>query len=640
MIRLRRLLLAACCIFVLVPPGAVRAEGPTTPERQAPAAASGPAVTQGAAITLAVLSKPADLVVPASFMESPSGDVAFEQTPITLTLGVKRRTKSTRHTSLSFTLTEMKKLTSELRSALPASGVASGGTPAPDDGISRRLEAARLMAKLKHLPYIAPLEDHRRQIELAQRVIYLDPSAKEAHYRLGISLDALTRSTWHRGGSHEGSSKDTADALSKYLQFPRTNAEHVRWAFSYLSAHLSVLNKESPQKNLAILTEYICWRHKQDPINPPVWTCWPSYYFNDWWRRHPQERLEFYLWIDRLYEKKKHLSVFPFRIAYAYDQLKEHEKAAEYLYDGLVSHRLAQIQLNSAVGGEVGGWWQSCRPRELAKLLDEKRSSELLTRLNGATEKRGTGLYRADRKRIGKLQCQTVQPEAVPLGRTLVQSVIVRQTKAGLWMQGGTTDGTMVLLFSEDGRSWRAMKTPEQMTKIRGYANLAESENHVVSIVQLGDEVLFATLRAGLFVYDSQKDVWREYGSKEGLPAQSIAQMTASADGKSAWIAGGGFLCRYQDGKIFLPKAKIDLFPDSLASCGDRLLMICDGQLLAVKPESGSKTVLLTRLQQQGLLPVPPIFYGPTGSTMPASIPGGDCSWLARRSVLSVTDWL
>ena len=38
------------------------------------------------------------------------------------------------------------------------------------------------MAELKDLPYVAPLEKHRRQIELAQRVIYLDQSAKEALY--------------------------------------------------------------------------------------------------------------------------------------------------------------------------------------------------------------------------------------------------------------------------------------------------------------------------------------------------------------------------------------------------------------------------------------------------------------------------
>ena len=581
----------------------------------------------------AVLAEAADLVITASFAESPSGDVAFEQTPIKLTLGLKRRTESGRDIPFTFTLAEMKKFTSELRSSLPAVGVASGATTTPaDNQISQRLEATRLMAELKDLPYTAPLEDHRRQIELAQRVIYLDPSAKEAYYHLGISLDALTRKTWHQGGSHEGSSQDTADVLSRYLHFPKTNPEHVRWAFSYLAAHEDVLNKDSPEKNLPLLAEYVRWRHEQDPVNPPEWTCWPPLYFEGWWDKHPQDRVDFYTWLDKLYEQKKHLSVVPFKLAFAYDQLKQYNQAAEYLYDGLVSHRLGQLELNGVTGGEVTGWWQSGRPRELAKLLDAKRSAELLARLNAATEQRGANLsgmygatygnakdlydyiYRADRERIDKVRYPATQPEAVPLGQTLVQSVIVRQTRSRLWVQGGTTDGTLALFFSEDGRSWRTMNTPEQMTKIRGYENRAESENHVVSIVQLGDEVLFATLNAGLFVYDRQKDAWRKYGPKEGLAAKAIAQMTGSADGKSAWIAGGGFVCRYQDGKLFLPKAKIDLFPDGMVACGDHLLMISDEQLLAIQPESGSKAVLLTRLQQQGLLPVPPIFRGPPRS--------------------------
>lgn len=584
----------------------------------------------------AVLAEAADLVVTASFAESPSGDVAFEQTPIKLTLGLKHRGRANQDTSLTFTLAELKDLASKLRLALLAAGAASVTTSAPANGhVSGRLEAARLMAELKDLPFVAPLEDHRRQIELAQRVIYLDPSAKDAYYRLGISLDALTRKTWHQGGSHEGSSRDTADALSAYLGFPRTSQEHVHWAFCYLALHHEVLYKGSPQKHLPLMAKCIRWRHQQDPVNPPRLSYWPQYHFPDWWDSHPQERIDFYNWVDNLYKEKKHLSVFPFRLALAYNQLKKYDEAAEYLHDGLVSHRLRQLELNGVIG-DASSWLTNGHARELATRLDTKRSAELLARLANTPEereqRRGNVLsrlygpayrdakdlydysYRSDRERIGKLQCQTVQPEAVLLGQTLVQSVIVRQTTAGLWMQGGTTDGTLALFFSEDGRKWQAIDTPEQMKRIRGYENLAEAENRVVSIVQLGDEVLFATLNAGLFVCDRKKAAWRHYGDKEGLAAKAIAQMAASADGKSAWIAGGGFLCRYQDGKLFLPKVKIDLFPDGMVACGGRLLAISNEQLLAIQPESVSKTVLLSRSQQRGLLPVPPIFHGPPRS--------------------------
>lgn len=578
----------------------------------------------------AVLAEAADLVVTASFVESPSGDVAFEQTPIKLALGLKQRTGPSRNTAFTFALAELKMLPGKLRSAMPTTKAASGATIAPaKEPAWKGLEAARLMAELKNLPYIAPLKDHRRQIELAQRVLYLDPSAKEAYYRLGISLDALTRRTWYRGGSQEGSSQDTADALSTYLRFPRTNPKHVRWAFAYLAVHGSVLHKGSPEKNLPLLAEYVRWRHEQGPVKPPQWTCHPSHYFDDWWAAHPQERVYFYTWMDRLYKKKKHLSVVPFKLAAAYDQLKRYDQAARYLYDGLVSHRLSRLKLNGVTGGEVSGWWQSGRPRELAKCLDAKRSTELLARLNGAKKKRVVGLagmygatygnaedlydyiYRADENRLGGLKCKVMQAEETPLGRKLVQSVIVRKTGSGLWMQGGATDGTLVLFFSKDGRSWRAIKTPQQMRSIRSSGNRAEATNRVISIVQLGDEVLFATKNVGLFVYDRHKDAWRHYGTQEGLAAKTICQMTVSADEKSAWIAGGGFLCRYRDGKLFLPKAKITLFPDGMVTRDDHLVVINNEEVLAVQPEGGKKKTLLTRSQQWRLRPAPARFYGP-----------------------------
>jgi hypothetical protein len=577
----------------------------------------------------AVLAEAADLVVTASFAESPSGTVAFEQTPINLTLGLKRRSESNRDVAFTFTLEEMKKLTDSLRSVLPAAGAAARVTTAPmDDLVSQRMEAARLMAELKDLPYMAPLEDHRRQIKLAQRVIYLDPSAKEVYYRLGISLDSLTRQTWGRGQAHEGSSQDTADALSRYLHFPRTDPEHVRWAFTYLAVHEDVLNKDTPGKFLPLLAEYVRWRHEQDPVNPPIWTCAPGFYSERWWEGHAKERYEFYTWIDSLYQQKKHLSVVPFRLALACDQLKQYDKAAEYLYDGLVSHRLGQLELNGVTGGEVSSWWQSGRSRELAKFLDAKRSAELLARLGGGVPKADTGLaamygpaygtaknlyeyrYHADRQRIAGMRQETAPSEAVPVGQTLIQSLIVRRTKAGLWVQGGTDEGTMAVFFTEDGRSWRALKAPEEMGKILGYEGLAVSRNHVVSIVQLDSEVLFATANVGLFVYNRQADTWRSYGVQQGLPAKHIAQMAASADGKFAWIAGGGFLCRYQDGRIFLGKGKMDMSPDGLVACGEHPLILNEDRSLVLNPEGQGSKPLFTRAQLRPLVPTPPRFDG------------------------------
>jgi len=583
----------------------------------------------------AVLAEAAELVVTADFVESPSGDVAFEQTPIKLTLGLRLRGQTNRDTAITFTLAELKKLSGELRSALPAAsgrrgapGTATPSTSADDDMVSRRLEAARLMAELKDLRYMASLEDHRRQIELAQRVIYLDPSAKDAYYWLGESLDALTRQTWHPGGTHEGSSQATAEAFYKYLSFPRTNKDRVWGAFRCLLSHVSVLNRSTPEKSIPLMAEFVRWEHHLDPVKPPL-AIVPDYYFPDWWDAHPEQRLEFCAWVDRLYENKQHRSVLPFKVAVAHEQLKQYAKAAEYYYDGFVSHHLTRIELNSVAC--AAGSFESARSRamDLAKYLDAKRSAELLARLSALSdtpapnpgdlygEAYGSAkdlydyAYKADGQRIERLHSQTVQPEFVPTGKTLLRSVIVRRTPAGLWMQGGTDDGKLALFHSSNGRGWGAVKMPEQMTKVVNMLVYAESINHVTSIVQLGDEVLFGTPGAGLFVYTLKKDTWRQYGPQQGLAVRGVARMSASADGKSAWIASGAFICRYRDGQVFMPKAKVELFPDGMATCQDRLLMHCEGKLLAVQLESGAKTTLLTRSQQRAMTPVPQMFFGP-----------------------------
>jgi len=583
----------------------------------------------------AVLAEAADLVVTASFVESPSGDVAFEQTPIKLTLGLKRRGESGRDTSFTFTLAELKRLTGELRSALPPAkaGARSAATTATaDDPVSRRLEAARLMAELKDLRYTSSLEDHRRQIELAQRVIYLDPSAKDAYYWLGESMDALTRQTWGMGGTHEGSSQATAEAFHKYLSFPRTDKDRVWSALRCLLNHESFLNKETPEKCIPVMAEFVRWEHHLDPVKPP-YAIVPDNYFPDWWDAHPQRRLEFYAWVDRLYENKQHLSVLPFNVAVACEQLKQYDKAAEYYYDGFVSHHFSRLELNSVTC--AAGSFDSARRRalDLGKYLDAERSAKLLVRLGAVADKpapnprelygqaygEATDLWgyylSADKYRLATFDCRTAKPEPVMLPQRLSHSVAIRLTQAGLWVQGLNSDNQLVLLFSPEPGKWETVPTPESMKQP---GRDQQDYTHVITMVQLGQEVLFATGTAGIHIYDLSVKSWRDLGTKEGLPSlnQCVDNMVLDADRQSVWITGGDFLSRYGDGKLHLSADKLAGVSGTIVLNGEELVFRAENTaLISFDPMRRQRKTLVSGKQQRLAIPVPSSFWAPARSS-------------------------
>jgi len=576
----------------------------------------------------AVLAEAADLVVAASFTEHPSGDEAFRQTPIRLTLELRPRGKDTRAKTLAFTLATLAKLAVDLRSALPAVGATGGAASAPaDKDVSRRIEAARLMAELKDLNYGASLPEHRRQIELARRVIYLDPSAKEAYYRLGISLDALTRQTRGRNGTHEGSSQDTADAMAAYLRFPRTNEEHVHWAFSNLMVHVSGLNnKEMPAKTVPIVKEYIRWRREQDATHRSKAGRWAELCLEDCWADDPAASLEFYTWLDEFYGKKGFESMYPVARAHACDELGRADEAAEFLYYGLVTKPIPQQSLLNH--WTYKRWWKQHRPEALAKRLDPERSKALLAQIRRCcptqpehsgpiTYEQALGSssalwdYRshADDDRLSKTAYTTVEGERVPVDRSVVLAVIIRRTPSGLWMQAGTDDGKLALFHCADGKAWRAVSVPPALAEARPLDGVANATSRVNSIVQVGEELLVATSREGLFVRDLRTCTWRHYGTAEGLPGKTISQMTPAPDGKSALLASEEFLCRYRGGKLFLSRARIDRFFGGMVPWTGRVLMIfgsdSEERLVAVDPDAARVTTLLSAAAARGLLPAP-----------------------------------
>ena len=175
----------------------------------------------------AVLAEAADLVVAATFTETPSGDTPFERTPIRLHLTVAPKGGAAADRVITFTLAGMKDLLPELERTVPSSGAKA---PGQDWMLAeQKIEAARLMADLKPLAYVAPTEDHQRQVETARRIIYLDPSAKEAYYYLGISLDALIRGDPAGFPWTPQASRQVVDVLKTYLRFPDIDPEKGKW---------------------------------------------------------------------------------------------------------------------------------------------------------------------------------------------------------------------------------------------------------------------------------------------------------------------------------------------------------------------------------------------------------------------------
>ncbi|HUT58268.1 MAG TPA: hypothetical protein VNA25_10515, partial [Phycisphaerae bacterium] len=266
----------------------------------------------------AVLAEAADLVVAASFAETPSGDTPFERTPIRLNLTVTPKGGAAADRVIPFTLAGMKDILPELERTIPSRGATA---PAKDLTLAgQRIEAARLMADLKPLPYAEPMELHQRQVETARRIIYLDPSAKDAYYYLGASLDALMSPSLHnRSGTipwTPQACRQIADLMMTYLRFPEIDPEKVKSAYGYAMTHLTAYPQERWDEAYALMVQCVRWRHGLDPVNPPD-ICWPENRFSDWWDAHPAERLAFLNWMDGLYTRKKHLSVFPYRVAAA-----------------------------------------------------------------------------------------------------------------------------------------------------------------------------------------------------------------------------------------------------------------------------------------------------------------------------------
>ena len=575
-----------------------------------------------------VLAEAADLVIRASFVESPSPDRAFKNTPITMTLKIGRKGHPESLHKLSFTLSGMKTLLPPLRKAIQQKDDKWAG-PDSSETLRRKIEATELLAALGPIPYTTSLEEHRRQVKLAKRVIYLDPMAKDAYFLLGFSLDACIRKPkpWKLRETLP-LCKEAVAAFGGYLTFPRTDRDRVHEAFRGWVGYRHLLNQDKPQRALADMTEWIRWQHSADPVHSPR-VHRPDWSFDRWWERHPAERVAFYTWVDELYKGSRDLSCFPLELALAYDELGKYAKAARYLHETII--------LAKRRPGVLGYLLRNARYRfagarveRLLKHSDRKQAEGIRAGFGGkeagkldiaAMHGQAYGTFkslhdysrRADRITLRTFNCRALKPQSVnggPSGRC----VIVRLTDAGLWVQA-MTPGKLAMYLSAAPGKWRQIPLPKAMEEILGTDD--GGQNHVISIVQVGKEVLFATPGSGVYVYDLRRATWRHLGMKEGLGSDRVAGMAPGSAGRGVWIYGGRFLCRYRDGKVFGWKTTIPSGMLGMHAYADRMYLLeshNNEDLVALSQAHPKARKVLTQRQQRRLIAVPEFFRGPSRS--------------------------
>lgn len=563
----------------------------------------------------AVLASSADLAVVVSFAESPSLDKPSEKTPIQVTFEISTKANGKTETRLlTFSPEEIDRRTGDIAKLFPEQ--AAGAATSEDEDLQRQAEAARLLATLSPLDYNASLKEHKKQIEKASRVIYLDPSAKEAYYILGISLDALTRRTWGPRSTREGSSEDTIRAFLNYLAFQRTDTEKVCYAFGLLSEHMAATNRDHPEKWLPILANNLQWQHSIAPDSLPSLVM-PAAYFERWWMQNGNKRLDFLLWVDKVYDRKKHRSVVPFHLAETYDALGQPQLAAEYLYDGLVAHNFQQFALNSMVSGTVSSWWQSDRPIQLARLLDHRRSEQVLAkignretgnseliRIHGHTFGKSADLYdysyHADDDMLKAFPVRSAKIKPVVLPGSAMYTVVIRLLKSGLWTQGVSRQGKLLLFRLVPSGQWEQVLIPQPTQDGESLMKApCPSSSEVTTLAEIGNSVLFGTPVDGIYEYRLNASSWKRFGLRDGLPSEIVDALVPDSVNSCAWVVGGGFLARMQESEVFLSRHRVPFHPTSVDLAGNKLIMFYGtslpafSDLLSFDPSSGSLSHLV-----------------------------------------------
>ena len=521
-----------------------------------------------------VIAAAADLAVKIDYVEQ-SSEAEFKDTPIKLSISFQLKGGQVIKKDLTTTINQLGLLPKKLFQIIPKESDKSDLII--DEKENAKLEAARIMADLKPLAYVESKREHLKTIELAKKVIYLDPSCKDAYFILARSLDPLIRSEG-RWIDKKKEMKEIIEAFTKYLQFPRTNKKYASEAFDWVCrTYMPVYKLKDWEATISITREYARWYHsvasdkelegrRLNIIQPA------GYRVEDWWRAKPEKRLEWYDWYDQLYDKKKVKSVCAKYRVYAYDQLGRHKEAAESLYDLIFNHRDQPSSLRSFY------YQQQLEPqiRKLTAKLDKERSQKLLKAckivdvkpekphivMYGDALGKVKDIYRysydVDEILINKAGFEKVKAEELlPKHLNPLISVFIRQLPSGLYVSAMDDKEKVHLLHMDDKQKWTRLDLPKGFENYQTSINdMCEHQGKVyLAIAPIGImSSMKMKVKNCLLEYDLKGKAWRVYTEADGLGSSIIHGLQSEA-GK-LHIYGAGFLTTMENGKFFLSKTK------------------------------------------------------------------------------------
>lgn len=501
-----------------------------------------------------VLARAADLVVSAEYREQPAADKAFGETPIELTLSLRQDGK-TSDKRITFTLDGLAQLERELLDAIPSSdGKAAPETKSniEEQKLDPRLEAAQLLAQLdRRSPDLIPWEDRPRQAEMCRRIVYLDSSSAEGYYRLGVCKELCGPKM--APAEVRRLVEESRYALTRYLQFPRTQSRNVGLAFYYLEvalADLMNLSRDDPaeldrlcEQVLAVTVDYINWFVSADnvrtigryeTIGPFIGT---NFHFENWLKRQPKRYAELWGWLADRVASNPSFPDFMVRTAEmdaagSYDHVGDLKIASEYFYRA--ASRLQKwdgkyIQFRNGYG--LAGYATTATVDRYAKYYtDEQRT--LLKRLlpEPSQEKpwvdETRSMYgdffgklvvekryhadRADEFWLKRLEYQTAVPEKIEGPAGVLYMPKLFRTRDDLWMVGisgvpapkSPVTYALYHMSLKDGTPaghWEKIAIPEGLAGVsqplfrgfRGIRSRGLGALQIAMMVQAGDDVLW-----------------------------------------------------------------------------------------------------------------------------------------------------
>lgn len=562
-----------------------------------------------------VLASAARLTVSAKYRERLASDKLFSKTPIELALTFREQGQE-RSKQFTFTLDTIDQLQGKLRSAVPDRAPAAATTDKPATS-SAKLEAARLLARIERpRPYPGNLKDFEHRAELCRRIIYLDPTAKAAYYHLGMALYVLCDRgsgkpiTEKRRPIFEA----CREAFVRYLQFPRSNHERVADAFSFLQVGamegLIELAYDDPRELTRLCkqaldygTEYTRWCAKTDWSNEEetyVGTELPSLTstFGTWFSRRPERKASFFDWVvTRLVENEsisiRDLDSWLLKAAHALDEAGKQRRAAERFYQAIVAIEPSRRRLR-AIEGAYPQYVSSDTVDDYTSIVSEARVRRLREAMDnmheevtpmtamygdffGDAEDTYDLAYHGDRLRLSQQNHARAEPEAIegPPGQIWTSELF--KTGDMLWvltcMREKSTDDQFAdalfrLTLTDSGTAtrWERIALPDAMTE--SWPAGPMGARAIRSMVQAGNEFLWygGRIRGGevtpfdrqakpLIIREADTGRVRTFGVGDGLPKPTVTGLYPSADGNAAWVTtAGGFLARYEDGRIHLTR--------------------------------------------------------------------------------------